>query len=84
MTAYRSDQFMCGRFERHGTVQEFVDLVGHSDHPVDDALLNEIFPAHHRACPSNNIPLIRIGGDGFGELVALHWGLVSFWAQELY
>lgn len=39
-------------------------------------------PARFNLAPTQEVPVVRLRGDGARELVTLRWGLIPFWARD--
>ncbi|MEL7059340.1 MAG: SOS response-associated peptidase [Acidobacteriota bacterium] len=67
---------MCGRYTLSHPGEMLEQLA------VVDALDHELEPRYNIA-PTQSVPAVRADGDGARRLVALRWGLVPFWADDL-
>jgi putative SOS response-associated peptidase YedK len=64
---------MCGRFDLHTSVHEFVRL-------LQAALLYDPAPSYNIA-PTQQVAVLRVNRDDQRELVAMRWGLVPSWSK---
>lgn len=65
---------MCGRYSITTPLEAVQRLFKVAERPN--------MPARYNVAPTQDVPAVRLGGDGARHLVSLRWGLIPFWAKE--
>src|SRR3982751_5040237 len=67
---------MCGRFTRRTPARALAEHFGLPEQPT-------LLPPRYNVAPTQQVPVVRLGGAGDRRLDLLRWGLLPGWAKDV-